>query len=110
MGLLKKLFDHEYKELRRFRDIADKIVALDEEYTKLTDTELQNKTDEFKERLRQGETLDDILIEAFATAREAAFRVIGEKLPSFTKKEWFLNALAILIFIGLIIGLVFIVV
>ena len=91
MGLLKKLFDHEYKELRRFRDIADKIVALDEEYTKLTDTELQNKTDEFKERLRQGETLDDILIEAFATAREAAFRVIGEK-PFYVQ---ILGALAI---------------
>ena len=54
-------------------------MALDEEYSKLTDTELQNKTEEFKERLNNGETLEDILVEAFATAREAAFRVIGEK-------------------------------
>ena len=54
-------------------------MALDEEYSKLTDTELQNKTEEFKERLNNGETLEDILVEAFATAREAAFRIIGEK-------------------------------
>ena len=79
MNILKQLFDHEYKELRRFNTIAEKIVALDEEYSKLTDTELQNKTDEFKERLSNGETLDDILVEAFATAREASYRVIGEK-------------------------------
>ena len=81
MGIkfLKVLLDHEYKELRRFRTIADQVMALDEEYSKLTDTELQNKTDEFKERLSKGETLEDILVEAFATAREAAFRVIGEK-------------------------------
>ena len=79
MGILKKIFDHEYKELRRFSTIADKVMALDEEYSKLTDTELQNKTEEFRERLRNGETLEDILVEAFATAREASFRVIGEK-------------------------------
>ena len=79
MKLLKMLFDHEYKELKRFTALADKVMALDEEYTKLTDTELQNKTEEFRERLKKGETLDDILVEAFATAREAAYRVIGEK-------------------------------
>ena len=79
MKLLKMLFDHEYKELKRFRVLADKVMALDEEYTKLTDTELQNKTEEFRERLKKGETLDDIIVEAFATAREAAYRVIGEK-------------------------------
>ena len=79
MDLLRKLFDHEYKEMKKFTVLADKIMALDEEYSKLTDTELQNKTEEFKNRLRDGETLDDILVEAFATAREAAFRVIGEK-------------------------------
>ena len=79
MGLLKKLFDHEYKELRRFTKIADEVMALEEEYSKLTDTELQNKTEEFKNRLKNGETLDDILVEAFATAREASWRVIGEK-------------------------------
>ena len=79
MNLLRKLFDHEYKEMKRFTVLADKVMALDEEYSKLTDTELQNKTEQFKNRLRDGEPLDDILVEAFATAREAAFRVIGEK-------------------------------
>ncbi len=79
MNLLRRLFDHEYKEMKKFTVLADKVMALDEEYSKITDTELQNKTEEFKNRLRDGETLDDILVEAFATAREAAFRVIGEK-------------------------------
>ena len=79
MGILRKLLDHEYKELKRFQKIADQIIALEDEYSKKTDTELQEKTSEFKERLDKGETLDDILVEAFATAREAAYRVIGEK-------------------------------
>ena len=79
MNILKKLFDHEYKELRRFRTIADKVMSLEEEYTKLTDTELQDKTQQFKDRLSKGESLEDILVEAFATAREASFRVIGER-------------------------------
>ena len=79
MGLLQRLFDHEYKELKRFTVLADKIIEKDEEYSKLTDTQLQNKTEEFRERLNNGETLDDILVDAFATAREASFRVIGEK-------------------------------
>ena len=79
MKLLRKIFDHEYKELKRFEALADKIMDLDEEYSKLTDTELQSKTEEFKERLANGETLEDILVEAFATAREASFRVLGEK-------------------------------
>ena len=76
---LLKMFDHEYRELKRFRKLADEIIAKDEEYQKLTDTELQSKTQEFKDRLNNGETLDDILVDAFATAREAAYRVIGEK-------------------------------
>ena len=79
MGILRRLLDHEYKELKRFQKIADQIIALEDEYSKMTDTELQDKTSEFKERLDKGETLDDILVEAFATAREAAYRVIGEK-------------------------------
>ena len=79
MNILKSLFDHEYKELKRFSNLADKIEALDSEYSKLSDYELQAKTDEFKTRLSDGATLDDILVEAFATAREACFRVIGEK-------------------------------
>ena len=79
MGLFTRLFDHEYKELKKFESLADKIVALDEDYQKLSDEELKNKTEEFKKRLENGETLEDILVEAFATAREAAYRVIGEK-------------------------------
>ena len=79
MNLLRRLFDHEYKEFKKFTAIADKIMELDDEYSKLTDTELQNKTEEFRTRLKNGETLDDLVVEAFATAREAAFRVIGEK-------------------------------
>ena len=79
MNFLKKIFDHEYKELERFQKIADEIENLDEEMSKLTDKELKAKTTEFKERLKNGETLEDIKVEAFAVAREAAYRVIGEK-------------------------------
>ena len=91
MGLFTRLFDQEYKELKKFESLADKIVALDEEYQKLSDEELKNKTEEFKKRLTNGETLEDILVEAFATAREAAYRVIGEK-PFYVQ---ILGALAI---------------
>ena len=77
MNIFKKLFDHEYKELKRFSSIADKIEALDEEYQKLSDEELKNKTVEFKERLANGETLDDLLPEAFAAVREAGKRVLN---------------------------------
>ena len=79
MKFLKKIFDHEYKELERFKVIADKIVALDPEMSKLKDKDLKAKTEEFKERLKNGETLDDILVEAYAVVREAAYRVLGEK-------------------------------
>ena len=58
--------------------IADKIDAKKEEYEKLTDKQLQNKTNEFKKELENGKTLDDILVDAFAAAREASKRVIGE--------------------------------
>ena len=79
MGILKKLFDHEYKELNKFKKIADAIIELDEEYQKLTDKELRANTDKFKERLQNGETLDDIIVPAFATVREMAYRKLGEK-------------------------------
>ena len=79
MKFLKKIFDHEYKELQKFQNIADEIDALDEEMSKLKDKDLKAKTEEFKERLKKGETLEDIKVEAFAVAREAAYRVIGEK-------------------------------
>ena len=78
MNILKSLFDHEYKELKKFRALADKIEALKDEYMNLSDEDLKNKTNEFKERIANGETLDDILVEAFATIREAATRTIGE--------------------------------
>ena len=79
MGLFKRLLDSEYKELKRFERIADDIIALDEEMQKLKTEDFAKKTNEFKERLKNGETLDDILIEAFALAREAASRTINEK-------------------------------
>lgn len=78
MNILKNLFDHEYKELKRFKGLADKIEALKDDYAKLSDDELKGKTDEFKKRLADGETLDDILVEAFATIREASTRTIGQ--------------------------------
>ena len=78
MNILRRLFDHEYKELKRFGVLADSIEALSSEYSELSDEKLKTKTNEFKERLVNGETLDDILVEAFATIREAAKRVIGE--------------------------------
>ena len=79
MSFFRKLFDTEYKELKRFEKIADEIVALDEEYSKLSDDELKAKTEEFKKELAEGQSLDDLIVPAFATAREAAYRVIGEK-------------------------------
>ena len=79
ISIFKKLFDTEYKELKRFNEIATKIDALDDEYSKLSDKKLASKTKEFQKRLNDGETLEDILVEAFATIREAAYRIIGEK-------------------------------
>ena len=91
MSILRSLFDFEYKELRRFMKIADQIEAKSDEYEKLTDKQLQHKTEEFKKELEKGKTLDDILVDAFATVREAAKRVINEK-PFYTQV---LGALAI---------------
>ena len=91
MNILRSLFDFEYKELRRFMKIADQIEAKSDEYEKLTDKQLQHKTEEFKKELEKGKTLDDILVDAFATVREAAKRVINEK-PFYTQV---LGALAI---------------
>ena len=79
MGLFRKLFDTEYKELKKFERIADEIMALDESMAKLSDDELKAKTEEFKMELENGKTLDDLIVPAFAVAREAAYRVIGEK-------------------------------
>ena len=79
MKFFKKFFDYEYKELEKFKKVADQIMELEPVIEKLTDEELKNKTQEFKDRLTNGEDLEDIKVEAFAVAREAAFRVIGEK-------------------------------
>ncbi|MBR0352436.1 MAG: preprotein translocase subunit SecA [Oscillospiraceae bacterium] len=80
MGLLDKLFGtYSERELKKIYPIADAIERLDAEYSAKSDAELRAKTDEFKDRLASGETLDDILPEAFATAREAAWRVLGMK-------------------------------
>lgn len=78
MGLFTKVFGtYSQRELKSIYPIVDKITALEDEYRQLTDAELQAKTPEFKGRLANGETLDDILPEAFAAVREAADRVLG---------------------------------
>ena len=80
MGLIEKVFGtHSEKELKKIYPIVDKIEALDETMQSLSDEELKAKTTEFKERLEKGETLDDLLVEAFAVVREAAVRVLGMK-------------------------------
>ncbi|MBQ6936486.1 MAG: preprotein translocase subunit SecA [Clostridia bacterium] len=80
MSFFKKLFgDYSTKEIKRISGLKDKVLNLEEEYSNLTDSELQAKTPEFKERLNNGETLDDILPEAFAACREAATRVLNMK-------------------------------
>ena len=81
MGLLRSLVDTEYKELKKFRRIADKIVALEDEYSKKNDEELANMTNVLKEMLENGKTIndEDVIVPAFATVREAAYRKIGEK-------------------------------
>lgn len=80
MGIFSGLFkSFSEKEIKKLQPIVDQILDLEEEYSKLSDKELQNKTKEFKERLKNGETVDDLLVEAFATVREASSRVLGMK-------------------------------
>ncbi|MBR0113236.1 MAG: preprotein translocase subunit SecA [Clostridia bacterium] len=80
MGLLKKLFgDYSAKEVKRIQPLCDKVLSLEKEYAALSDEELQAKTAWLKGRLENGETLDDILPDAFAACREASWRVIGLK-------------------------------
>ncbi len=80
MGFLTKIFgDYSTKEIKRIKPLCNKVLELESEFSKLTDEQLQAKTPEFKERLANGETLDDILPEAFAACREASWRVIGMK-------------------------------
>lgn len=75
--MLKRLFDLGRRELKKLDKLADQVLALEEEYKKYTDEELQNKTNELKGRIENGESLEDIKIEAFATVREASTRVLG---------------------------------
>jgi len=78
MGIIDKIIGtHSERELKRIQGTVDKIESLQPEMKKLTDDELKGKTEEFKKRLESGETLDDILPEAYATVREAACRVLG---------------------------------
>ena len=78
-GLSKLLRAGEGRTVKRLAKIADEVMALDEEYSALTDEELRAKTAEFKDQLEGGASLDDILLDAFATAREASWRVLGQK-------------------------------
>ena len=91
MGIFRKLIDSEYKELKKFEKIANEIMEKEDSLTKLSDEELKNKTKEFKERLANGESLNDLVVDAFAVVREADYRVLGEK-PYFVQ---ILGALAI---------------
>ena len=79
LGLSKILRWGEGRAVKRLDKIADQVLELEDEYSALSDEDLRAKTDEFKKRLEDGEKLDDILLEAFATAREASWRVLGQK-------------------------------
>ena len=80
MGFMEKVFGtHSQRELKKIEPIVNKVMGLEDTYSKLTDEQLKGKTAEFKQRYANGESLDDILPEAFATVREAAWRVIGLK-------------------------------
>lgn len=79
MNFLRKIFDTEYKEMSKFEKIADEIEALDSKMQKLKDSDFKKKTEEFIEKITKGADLEDFVVEAFALAREAAFRTIGEK-------------------------------
>ncbi|AKE40713.1 preprotein translocase subunit SecA [Corynebacterium kutscheri] len=78
-GLSKMLRMGEGRAVKRLKKIAEDVIALEPEYSDLTDDELKAKTEEFKKRLDEGETVDDLVLEAFAVAREASWRVLGQK-------------------------------
>lgn len=86
MGLIDKLFNSDKKILQDIEKLVRPVETLADQMTNLSDEELKNKTAEFKRRLAEGETLDDLMVEAFAVAREAARRVIGE-YPFFCQLE-----------------------
>ncbi|MCT7717215.1 MAG: hypothetical protein N5838_05110, partial [Lactobacillus iners] len=76
-NILKKLYDNDKRDLKKFEKIANKVEKLADHFANMTDEQLQHMTVEFRDRLAKGESLDDILPEAFATAREGAKRVLG---------------------------------
>ncbi len=76
-NVLKKWVESDKRELKRLSNLADKVGSYADEYAQLSDEDLKAKTPEFKERYQNGETLDDLLPEAFAVAREGAKRVLG---------------------------------
>ena len=80
MNIIEKIIGtYSQRELKRITPIVEEVMALEDKYTALSEEELKGKTKELKERLNNGETLDDILPDAFATMREAAWRVLGMK-------------------------------
>ena len=79
LGLSSILRVGEGRAVKRLKNISDRVIALEDDYAALSDAELAAKTDEFKQRLKDGETVNDLLLEAFATAREASWRVLGQK-------------------------------
>ena len=79
LGLSSILRVGEGRAVKRLKNIADRVIALEDDYAALSNAELAAKTDEFKQRLKDGETVNDLLLEAFATAREASWRVLGQK-------------------------------
>lgn len=81
--MFKKLFDSGYKELKRCEKIAKQVFSYEDEMAKLSDDELKAKTPYFKDLLKNGKTLDDILPEAYAVVREAAYRVIQKSHSLF---------------------------
>ena len=93
MGLFKKIFgDYSEKEVKRVRPLVDKINSLEEEFSKLTDEGLRGKTDEFRERVKNGESLDNLLPEAFAVVREGAKRVLGMRHFDVQLIRWYYSS------------------
>ena len=81
-NIFDKIFNVDKKRLKEIEDKINPVLALSETYRNMSDDELKAKTVEFKEKLQNGSSLDDILVEAFATIREAAYRVIGEYIKN----------------------------
>ena len=88
MKFLKKLIDSEYKELTKFEAIADSVLEMEGEMASLSDKELKAKTDEFKDLIKNGIDLDELIVPAFAVVREAAWRTIKQKPFNCRDENW----------------------